>query len=140
MANYTVTAASVLASASGNQVRNAVAGETVDAGEAVYIDASDSNSIKLAQATSAKYKCVGIATSGAADGQPISYCNIDENFVPGCTLAVSDLVVVSATAGKLAPHADLTTGDYCHVVGVAKSTSVLDLNCSAALRSDAAQL
>ena len=137
MADYTITVANVLPSATGSNVRSGVAGEAITQGEPLYVDSADS-SLKLAQAVAAKYKAVGIATNSALTGQHVSYTQVDENFVPGGTLAVGDVLCVSATAGGIAPYGDLTSGDYVCVLGVAKSTTVLDLNCSAGLRSDAA--
>lgn len=138
MADLTVTASSVSASASATVVRSGTAGATITAGQPLYSDGSDSNELKPAQATSAKSNCVGIALNGATDGQPVAYCSKDSGFTPGATLVVGTVYAVSATAGGIAPVADLTTGDYACVLGVAKTTSVLNLDCAAALQAGAA--
>lgn len=138
MADYSTTAASVLASGTAQKVRTGLAGETIVAGQPLYIDSADGDSLKLARATSAKYQCVGISTSGAADGQPVAYVSADVAFVFGATLAIGDVVVVSATAGKFAPYGDLVSGDYVCILGAAISTTALNFNAASALRSDGA--
>lgn len=140
MADLTVTASSVLASAAATVVRTGVAGATVTAGQPVYSDSADENSLKPAQATAAKENATGIALHGAADGQPLSYVTKDSGFTPGATLIAGEIYVVSsAAAGGIAPIGDLTTGDYVTILGVAKSASVLNLDLSAGMRSQAAK-
>lgn len=137
MADVSVTAASVVKSATGKSA-SGTAGASITAGQPLYQDAADSNSLKPAQATSAKYKVVGIAEHGAADGQPITYCYEDDDFTPGFTSAVGVAYFASPTAGGIAPIADAATGDYVSVIMVGKSTSKVKLNCSALGRADAA--
>ena len=137
MADLTVTAASVLASAAATNVRNGIAGETLTAGMPVYIDTADGNSLKKAQATSAKHACVGITTSAAADGQPIAYTASDTSFAIGSTVVVGTVYCVSATAGGICPLVDLVSPDYVTVLGVANTTSTIVLVASAAVRAGA---
>lgn len=125
MANYTLTAASVLASATA-QKKLAVAGATITAGQAIYLDASDSNKAKLADAnvSAAVAALAGIALNGASAGQPISYVEADDDFTHGLTtVAAGDIIILSATAGAFCPAADLASASYPVVAMVATSAT-----------------
>lgn len=127
MADIAITAASVLKSTS-SVIEGGTAGATITAGQTVYKDASDSNKVKLADANAsdATAACVGIALNGAASGQPISFATSGP-YTAGGTLTAGAVYVLSATAGAIAPVADLTTGWRTTILGVATSTTVLDL-------------
>jgi hypothetical protein len=126
MANISITAASVLASASASK-RTYTAGATITAGQPVYFD-SAAGTVKLAGATTAPLAAVvGIAINGASAGQPITVAATDADFTAGGTLVAGQIYVLSATAGSIAPVADLTTGNFRTVLGVAKSTTKLVL-------------
>lgn len=49
-------------------------------------------------------------------------------FNPGATLTVGETYFVSATAGGIAPAADVTTGWFPTILGIASSASQLDVN------------
>lgn len=123
-ADLSVTAASVLASATA-LTGAGTAGATITAGQTLYIDASDSNKLKLADAnaSAATATVVGIALNGAASGQPVRYVYEDSTFTPGATLTVGEVYILSATAGGLAPVGDLASGYYPGVLFIAKTTS-----------------
>lgn len=124
MADLTITASSVLASASAI-VRSGTAGATITAGQPIYIDTADMNKLKLADANASAATAVvaGIALHGASAGQPLKYVVEDASFTPGATLTVGQVYVLSATAGGIAPVADLTTGDRPAVLMVAETSS-----------------
>jgi hypothetical protein len=128
MADYTVTAASVLASASAQTVVGK-AGATITAGQSVYKDSSDGE-WKLADCDTASAANIatqgnnGIALNGAADGQPITVALSDPDFTPGFTMTVGTTVVISGTAGGLAPDSDLAQDDYHVLMIVPKTTTV----------------
>lgn len=132
MADITITAANVLASANAKKGFG-VAGATITAGQALYSDASASFKLKPADANVlASANCVGIALHGASDGQPLTYVFEDDDFSPGGTLSLSvaadsGIYVLSATAGGIAPMDDLAATMYPVVLGVAKSTTKLYL-------------
>lgn len=128
MADISVTAANVAKSALA-VTRTGRAGATITAGQPVYEDSTDSFDLKPAQAdTAVKAKCVGIALHGASDGQPLTYV-VSGDLTAGATLVVGQVYVVSdAAAGGIAPIADLGTGDFPTILGIAKSTSVLAVN------------
>jgi hypothetical protein len=126
--DITITAASVLSSTAAS-VSEGVAGDTITAGQPVYKDATDSGKIKLADANVlAKIAVVGISIHGAAAGQPIKYATKDSAFTLGGTVAAGAVVVLSATAGGIAPVTDLTSGSYGVVLGVGIGSNQIKLN------------
>jgi hypothetical protein len=126
MADITITSASVKAG-SGAVVTDATSGATISAGEAIYFDSTTGKMLLAdANATGAK-TCSGIALNSASDGQPIKYQRSGPIAIGG-TLAPGTVYAVSATAGAIAPLADITTGDDVIILGVAKSTTVLQLD------------
>jgi hypothetical protein len=105
-------------------------GEAVTQGQPVYRSSTDNrfyksdanlvtggaNGIALTPGTTGDYGV--IALPGASPGQ----CLVNV----GATLAVGMVYCVGATAGQIVPYADLTTGDYVTILGVAKTTALLD--------------
>jgi hypothetical protein len=128
MADISVTAANVVAAA-GATIRQGTAGATITAGQPLYEDSTASFKLKPAQAdVVAEAKCVGIALHGASNGQPVSFITAGGLNI-GATLTVGQVYVVSdAAAGGVAPYADLATGDFVTVLGVATTASNLVVN------------
>lgn len=130
MATLTVTASQVQPG-SGAPVETATAGATITAGQVLYKDSTDSNKMKLADAngTQAVATVAGIALNGAASGQPVRYQKSGSITIgAGASMTVGEIYVLSATAGGIAPEADITTqNDYVVTLGVATSASVLKL-------------
>lgn len=127
-ADYTVTATSVIASASATLSRG-TAGAAITAGQSVAIDTD--HSIKLYDANSGTATLrvfAGIACNGASTGQPVTYCTADSAFTPGFTVAAGAIVIGSATAGGLCPAADLASGSYLTIVGVGIGSNRIKLN------------
>lgn len=131
MADLTVTAANVLASTQAQPILG-TAGATVTAGQVGYRDDSDLDSYgrgkwKLADAnggSTAIKTAQGIFLNGAASGQPVRLCDSDPDFTHGLTGVVAgDIIILSATAGALAPAADLASGMRANVVMVATSAT-----------------
>lgn len=129
MADVTITAANVLASNSAKRFKG-VAGAAITAGQPVYRDATDGNSLKLADAdaSAAAAAVVGIALHGAADGQPLECAYEDPDFTPGFTLDVTGagakgVYGLSGTAGGVCPVADFAAADFPTVLYVAKSST-----------------
>lgn len=127
MADLIVTAASVV-KGTGASTATGIAGEAITAGQPLYIDATDNGELKLADAndTAAKAAIAGIALHAASTGQPITYQTSGEITI-GVTVAVGTLYVVSATAGGIAPIADLVSTNYVSVIGIAKTAAILTL-------------
>lgn len=126
MADVTVTASGV-APIDGNTVTDSgVAGETITAGQPVYRNPNDSNKFYKTDAnlSLAAAQVVGIALHAALAGQPLKIAiGGDLTFGSGLTAAIH--YICSATAGGIAPVADLTTGWYSSAIGIATSASVL---------------
>ena len=131
-ADLSITASVVVPSA--NAVKRIVtAGATIAAGQLVYLDTADvdaagTGKAKLSDANGATALRVvdGIAASSASAGQDISIVTYDPALVIAASgLTANQILLSSATAGGIAPSADLTTGWYLTVVGVVKSGTTI---------------
>lgn len=125
MADLTITAANVVPGA-GARITNGTAGATITAGQVVYLDPAD-NRFKLADCDNASATiraAFGIATHGAAAGQPLAVQTAGE-LAMGAILLAGVAYYLSPNAGGIAPVADIASGDNTVIVGMAKSTSVL---------------
>lgn len=128
MADITVTPASVLKGTNAT-TETGIAGEAIDAGEVVYKKAADgkfwlSDANDATVAVNAAY---GIALNSAAANQPV-VVQTRGSITIGATITAGTIYVLSATAGGIAPAADLTTGWSRTILGVASSTTVIDLS------------
>lgn len=123
MADLTITAANVVHDINAVYATG-TAGATITAGQALYLD-SGTSTLKLADANAsqAAATCVGISLHGASSGQPIKY-QISGDITIGATITVGGIYVVSATAGGIAPVADLTTGMYTTVLLIGRTASI----------------
>lgn len=125
MAALTITAGSVVPG-TGATIENSTAGATITAGQLVYLDTTTST-MKLADANGAAAlrSVYGIALNGASSGQPVSVLT-KGNITIGATVVTGTIYVSGATSpGDINPAADLTTGWYTSVIGVATSTTVI---------------
>ncbi|MEG3153002.1 hypothetical protein U1769_24175 [Sphingomonas sp. ZT3P38] len=128
MVDISITAANVLSGA-GGVTENGTAGATSTAGQLVYRDhatgryvLADSNS-----ATAAARVPRGFSLNGAANGQPLAIhkegpITVGGTLVPGVAYYLSD------TPGGLCPVADVGSGEYSCLIGIALSATVLDVN------------
>lgn len=125
MADLTITAASVAASGA-TVIADCTAGATITAGQVVYLESS-SNTVKLADSDSATPEVrspYGIALNGGAAGQPIKV--LREGLITiGATLTAGLAYYLSKTAGGICLVADIASGGYATVLGIATSTTVL---------------
>ena len=121
MADITITAANVLAASNATTV-DVNAGETVTAGQLVYIDAADGEAKLVDNDAEATSEVKGVALNGADDGQPLEVCTRG-NLNPGATVVVGTIYCSSSTAGGIAPAADLATGDFTTILGVATTAA-----------------
>jgi hypothetical protein len=137
MADLSITAAQVLpgSDAASPQFAQGIAGAAITAGQALYLD-STTNTYKLADndATAAAESVVaGIALHAAGTGQPIRLQTAGPiTLGAGAAPAVATIYCLSATAGGIAPSADLATGDRTTILGVggASNTIILRINSS----------
>jgi len=128
MADLTITAASCLPT--GTNTRQTVQfGESVTAGQVVYLSSSDSKYYKAdSDAGSATTAAgAGIALCTAATNQ---YGAILTNgtITIGGTMTQGKAYYVSNTAGGICPESDLGSGDYVSLIGFATSTTVLSVD------------
>lgn len=126
MSALTITAANVAPSTGAVIDRTRNAGETITAGMPVYVDTTTNKYMKAdSNASAAAATVYGIALHGASNGQPLAV-QTDGDITMGATLTVNTAYVAGATtAGDVNPIADLTTGWYGCLLGIAISTSVL---------------
>jgi hypothetical protein len=127
MADLVVTAANVVAGA-GAHTEQGVAGAAITAGQVLYHD-TDTDTWKLADsnsATAAARSPDGIALNGAASGQPIRVLT-GGDITPGATLTAGVAYYLSDTPGGIAPVADVGAGEYATIIGIAESTTVLNV-------------
>lgn len=127
MSDLSITAASVLA-AEGSPMEHGTAGEAITAGKAVYKSSStkkwmlaDSNS-----ATAEARQATGIALNGASLNQPITVAKFGADITIGATIVAGTDYYLSDTPGGICPRADVGSGEYVCLLGLAKSTTVLE--------------
>lgn len=123
MADLTVTAASVLFT-SGTKESSYNAGESVTAGQCVYLSAS-STWLKAqcdGTAVEAGSSDLGIALHAAGAGQPLAVAKTGSTINIGATTSKNTVYFVSATAGGVMPVADLATGNRIARLGYATAT------------------
>lgn len=122
-----ITAANVIPGA-GKKLKIGIAGANLTAGQSIYKDASD-GLIKPADANASATTAAaaGITTHGALTGQPVQYQ--DGGILAfGAILTVGHIYVVSATPGGIAPHTDLASTWRTAILGIAVTTSNLQMD------------
>lgn len=127
MADISITAANVLAGTNSTR-KHGTSGATITAGQVVYLEDS-SNTWKLADnnsATAAVRTAQGIALNGASSGQPITVLTGGDITIGG-TLTAGVAYYLSDTPGGICPVADVGSGEYTCLLGMATSTSVLSV-------------
>ncbi len=131
MADLTITAASVVPG-SGASTVNGTAGETITAGQTVY-KSSTTNKYMKADSNSGTAEArvpVGIALNGAALNQTVGVLRAGPITI-GATMTAGVAYYQSDTAGGICPVADVGSGEYATIVGMATSTTVLDVDIQA---------
>jgi len=129
MADVSVTAANVAMHATAASTAQVTYGATITQGQVLYMDTSDSNKYKLADADlSAAAAVVGGIALTPGDANDKGYIATRGPIDVGGTLTVGEIYVLSGTAGGIAPEADLTTSDYVSILGVASAADQLELN------------
>lgn len=127
MADISITAASVLAG-TGATRETGLAGAAIAIGEVVYKDSNGKYQLADADGATALRSPIGFALSGAsAANQPIHVLKSGPLTV-GAVLTAGTAYYLSDTPGKICPLADVTGGDYIVLIGLATSTSVLQVN------------
>jgi hypothetical protein len=121
MADLTVTATSVLPSASANAEYGTL-GEAATAGQPVYKKAADSKFYKAQCDAATDDDVYGILLSGGAAGQPCAVQRTGDITI-GATVGIGTIYVLSAAAGGICPSADLVSTNYVTIIGVGVSAT-----------------
>lgn len=132
MADLTITAANVLAGA-GALVAHGTAGAAISAGQSVYLDEA-AGTYKLADsnsATAAAREPDGIALHASSTGQPLAVLTRGPITI-GAALSPGVAYYLSDTPGGICPVADLASGEYPSIIGIATSASVLNVKIQSA--------
>lgn len=126
MADIVVTAANV-AQGTDAVLETVTFGETILQGKTCYLDATD-NKVKLGDAnlSAAAAATRGIALTSGVNGQP-GVIQRGGKINPGGTVVPGTIYVQSATAGGIAPAADLAGGHNVTVLGVGISASQIQM-------------
>lgn len=128
MADLTITAANLIPASNAN-IQHGMSGAAIGAGKSVYLDDA-TKTIKLADndaVAAAEHDAVGISLNAtAAAGQPVSWIKSGD-LAFGAILTKGETYCVSGTAGGICPRADVTTGDELVILGVASTTSNLQV-------------
>jgi hypothetical protein len=134
-ADLSVTAASVLPGANA-VLATGTAGEAITAGQALYKKAADLKWYKADcnAATGEARVARGFALTGSAAGQSV-VVQTSGQITIGATLTAGTVYYLSGAAGAIRPAADNTTGDYPQVLGMAMSTTVLQIDFALAAAS-----
>lgn len=130
MADITVTAATV-AQSTGAQTVNGLAGETITAGQSVYLTAAgvwmkaqcDNTAIEAGSGGNSNF---GIALHGSLSGQPLTV-QISGIITIGATVVVGTDYVISATAGGIAPKSDLVSTNKITHLGHGATSGTIDM-------------
>ena len=135
MANVTITAANFLPSANAIYLSGiCIAGETIAAGEVVYLKAADSRFWKAVATSAAASTAVGFAANGAAAGQRLLVVSSDTAAACGTVLTgIGYAFGMSATsAGKLCDIEDTNGigGTYSNFIGQSVTSSTLRFDLS----------
>jgi hypothetical protein len=127
-ADLAITAANVVPGV-GAQTQTGIAGETITAGQPLYIKASDANMLWRCDNDADVFTpvCVGIAAVGGSRGQKILYYTTGSINL-GATLVVGETYVVSGNVGMIAPVGDLSPADSLTYLGYATTTALITLN------------
>jgi hypothetical protein len=133
MADITISGNVTATSGSMTGVKSGISQVAITGGQVVYLDASNGGKVNLAiNSAEASAVAVGIAVNGCDAGGVCSYITSGNQItVSGAPFTVGLAYYVSVTAGGIAPIADVLSGDYVTILGVASSTSVLDVNINA---------
>lgn len=126
MADISVTAENVI-KGSGATIQHVTAGETITAGQVVYLDSTDNEYKKADNTTATLATAIGIALNGASDGQPLTILTKGD-LNPGGTVVVGEVYCVSGSGGGIAPDLDIVSADFRTVLGIGETASNIIVN------------
>ena len=112
----------------GAQLSSGIAGVALTPGDVVALDGPTQRYVLATSATLAGARVRGIASCTAAPGQPVRVQTGGVLNLGSALLAVGELYALSgANPGKIAPASELAVGDVVSVLGIAQSTSLLQI-------------
>lgn len=124
MADLSITATAIIP-VDGHVAVSKPAASAITQGQAVFENSSGQWQIADADAAATCIMPLGIAlTEATAATQPI-LAIVSGDLGMGAILTVNTIYTVAETAGAIQPVADLLSGDYLGVLGVATTTSNL---------------
>jgi hypothetical protein len=125
MVDLVITGTNVVAQAGAN-VSSGFAGEVLTAGQAITQDATtflwfkaDNNS-----PTATLRRAQGIALNGAAINQAVGILTKGDVAI-GATMVAGTSYYLGDTPGGICPPADVTSGEYVCLIGIARTTAIL---------------
>lgn len=130
MANLSITAANVKPNSVLVGIAPVTLGETITAGEPLYKSLTDGKYYKADADVAATSKVGGICILGG-NANTVGIIQRTGELQMGNILTKGETYVVSVTTGLICPRADLASGDFISILGVAKSTSVLRMSIAA---------
>tara|TARA_R110002167_G_scaffold347611_2_gene558558 strand:- start:22 stop:435 length:414 start_codon:yes stop_codon:yes gene_type:complete len=131
MADITIAAATV-GYASGSTISDfLLAGETILAGEAIYLKTSDDKYHLALNTDSEKATVAGIALTAATADSKFSALISGKLTDSSAPFTEGKLYELSSTAGRIATAGDAGSGDFGTGIGVATSASTLHVAISA---------
>lgn len=124
MADITITPALVISGPDATTENGTSGVASLTAGKTVYTDTTTGRyELSDADGAAELRRPRGIALNGAGDGQPLRIHRSGDLTMDGLT--AGETYYQSPTPGGICLRADVLTGDYVCVIGVAKSTTVL---------------
>jgi len=129
MTDISITAGNVV-SGSNAVTENGFAGAAITAGQAVYRDTAGLYQLADSNGAAALRVTRGIALNSAGANQPLAIQRQGDITI-GATLTAGVTYYLSDTPGGICPLADVGSGEYACIVGIAKSTTVLAIGINA---------
>lgn len=128
MTALAVTATAVLPTSS-MQYQRGIAGGTITAGQAIYLDTSTGKYLAASNAALASSLAVGIALNGAAINQVIEFATSGLITIGATTVQGQPYYL--GTAGGIIPVDDFAGGEYVTRIGEAINVTQIDLSIKA---------
>jgi hypothetical protein len=129
MTDISITANNVV-SGSGAVTENGFAGVAITAGQLVYRDTAGLYQLADANGAAALRVPRGVALNTAGANQPLAVQTRGLITIGG-TLTAGVTYYLSSDPGGICPLADVGTGEYACVVGIATTTAILSLGINA---------
>ena len=124
MADLVITAANVVRY-DGAETARGLARETITAGQVLYRH-TDGKVYKALDDTAAHADCIGVALCNASADQPVVYATVGE-YNPGAAVTVGEVYGLTDTAGGVGLISERNLLDFITVLGVATTTSRIDI-------------